>query len=79
MMQDESFHMTNEIDVKIMLLIASIEVNLIVFPSAYVRRSRGGMDKILQRFMINPASIRSELSLGCRGITKNSRFFSKIT
>ena len=45
-----------------------------VFSSAYVQRSRGEFDQILQRFVINPASIRSELSLRRKGIMKNSRF-----
>ena len=48
-----------------------------VSSSAYVQHSRGEFDQILQWFMINPASIWSKLSLGCRGVTKNSGFFSK--
>ena len=51
---------------KIRLQITSIEVNLIAFSLAYVRCSRREIDQISQRFVINPASIRSKLSLGCR-------------
>ena len=46
--------------------------------SACIRRSRGDSDRFLQWFVINLASIWSQLSLECRGITKNLRFFSKI-
>ena len=69
---------TNPTDAKIRLQIVSIDVNLIAFSSAYVRRSRGEIDPISPRFAINPASIQSELSLRCKGITKNSRYASKI-
>ena len=45
-----------------------------VSSSAYVRHSRGEFDQILQRFVINPALIRSNRSLGRKGILKNSGF-----
>ena len=48
-----------------------------VSSSAYVRRSRGEFDQILQRFMINPAFIGLQSSLERGGITKNSGFAQK--
>ena len=46
--------------------------------SAWVQCSRGDFDQFLQRFVSSPASIWSQLSIECKGVTKNWWIFSKL-